>query len=203
VSGGTGGDQFFIIGDFSGTNLRLNTVTVVSGGGNDTVNTTGLTSDHSVTFISSGGKDKFVGEIRPQDDIQANLTVTGTGAANVLNGAGGNDTINGNGGNDTISGGAGNDVMNGGAGNDIFVFGADFGADTIRGFDANPSGGQDLLDLSGLGVTADNFDDLVSITAQGLGGTLVTVQGGGTILLEAVTGVAANTITQQDFMLAA
>ena len=43
--------------------------------------------------------------------------------------------------------------MNGGAGNDTFVFGPGFGADTINGFDANPTGGQDLLDISDLGVT--------------------------------------------------
>ncbi|MCK7481286.1 MAG: hypothetical protein M0C28_31950 [Candidatus Moduliflexus flocculans] len=45
--------------------------------------------------------------------------------------------------------------MNGGAGNDIFVFAAGFGNDQIAGFDANlAGGGQDLLDISALGLTS-------------------------------------------------
>ena len=53
--------------------------------------------------------------------------------------------------------------MDGGTGNDIFVFGPDFGNDTIRGFDAKAKGGQDRLDISQLGITAADFASKVTI----------------------------------------
>jgi hypothetical protein len=79
------------------------------------------------------------------------LTLTGNGFGN---------TIVGGAGDDTIIGGAGDDVMLGGRGNDVFAFFAGFGHDTINDFDANPLGGQDLLDISGLGITAATFAGL-------------------------------------------
>ena len=58
-------------------------------------------------------------------------------------------------------------AMNGGAGNDIFVFAPGFGNDTIAGFDANAAGGgQDLLDISALGITAATFAAEVTITVD-------------------------------------
>ncbi|MCO6055364.1 calcium-binding protein, partial [Pseudomonas sp. MOB-449] len=85
-----------------------------------------------------------------------------------------------------------------GAGADTFVFGAGFGQDRVLGFDANPAGGQDLLNIAALGVTAANFAANVAITDVGAD-TLVSV-GGGSIRL---VGIAdATTITQTDFTLA-
>ncbi|GAB6140152.1 hypothetical protein JCM14076_08810 [Methylosoma difficile] len=140
-----------------------------------------------------------------------NLTFTGTGdfigtgndRANAINGGAGNDTINANGGNDMINGGAGNDVMDGGLGSDTFLFYpsvAGFGNDIINGFDAKAIGGQDMLDISGLGISADTFASAVVITNDGFD-TLVTI-GTDTIQLIGVNGVGANAITQQDFLLA-
>jgi len=75
---------------------------------------------------------------------------------------------------------------------------AGFGNDTIRpGFDANPSGGQDLLDISGLGINAGNFAASVQITAVGAD-TSVDI-GADHVLLQ---GVAAAAITSTDFLLA-
>ncbi len=60
--------------------------------------------------------------------------------------------IVGSAGNDVLIGGAGNDTLTGGAGKDIFVFStAGFGNDRGLDFDADAVGGQDLLDISGLG----------------------------------------------------
>ena len=137
-----------------------------------------------------------------------NLTFNGTGdfagngngLANIITGGSGNDTINAGGGNDTINAGAGNDILNGGAGNDIFVFNPGFGHDTINGFDANPANGQDLLDISGLGITAATFASEMAITDLG-SDTLVQI-GDDSILLIGVTGTGANTIGYQDFILA-
>ena len=119
----------------------------------------------------------------PAGSGSTGLTLTGNEFANTLIGGAGNDTLNGGGGNDTLTGGAGddvmaggagNDVMIGGAGNDIFRFLAGFGHDTILDFNPNPAGGQDLLDISGLGITAATFTNSVRIASSGAG-TLVTI----------------------------
>jgi Ca2+-binding RTX toxin-like protein len=73
--------------------------------------------------------------------------------------------MNGGAGNDIMNGGAGNDIMNGDTGNDTFVFAPSFGNDRINGFDANPGGGQDLLDIGAFGITAANFATRVDIDA--------------------------------------
>ena len=135
-----------------------------------------------------------------------NLGFAGTGnyegTGNALD-----NTIAGNVGDDTLEGGAGNDFLYGGAGNDIFVFGAGFGNDAIaEGFDANAAGGQDLLDISALGITAATFAASASISVSQIDGvgaldTLVTI-GADSITLLGVDGVGANTITQADFLLA-
>lgn len=118
--------------------------------------------------------------------------------ANVLNGALGNDTLIGGAGNDTLIGGTGNDSLTGGLGNDVFVFSAAFGLDSIQDFDANPVGGQDRINLVGLGITAGTFGASVTIADVGAD-TLVTI-GADSITL---VGVAdATTVTQADFILA-
>ncbi|MDB5638306.1 MAG: hypothetical protein JWP51_3214 [Bradyrhizobium sp.] len=158
-----------------------------------------------------------------------NNVITGNGGANQLFGGGGNDAIDGGDGadlvdggtgddtlsggtgndTDTIIGGGGNDTIDVGSGNDYFRYTANgFGADIINNFDA--TGGsinsQDLIDLSALGVTADNFAARVVLSAvSGPTGTLVTVDGGtagtgGTIL---INGVTAANISVADFQLAA
>ena len=64
---------------------------------------------------------------------------------NIINAGGGddyiegynkNDTLNGEGGNDTIRGYSGNDILNGGKGNDTYIFGKDWGVDTISNYDS-------------------------------------------------------------------
>ncbi|MCY1311894.1 hypothetical protein D9M70_622590 [compost metagenome] len=89
-------------------------------------------------------------------------------------------------------------MLVGGAGNNIFVFGAGFGQDRILDFDANSAGGQDLMNVVALGITAANFAANVSISDIGAD-TQVTI-GANSITL---VGVAdATTMTQADFSLA-
>jgi Ca2+-binding RTX toxin-like protein len=116
-------------------------------------------------------------------------TLTGDGLANVLNGGAGNDRI---------TGGAGNDTMDGGPGNDTFFFGPGFGHDIIAGFDANATGGQDLLNVAGLGIDQANFNSRVVITDLGKD-TRVTIDGTETILFTGVNGTSPNQITIDDF----
>jgi Ca2+-binding RTX toxin-like protein len=117
-------------------------------------------------------------------------TLIGNAVANILNGGAGNDRI---------TGGAGNDTMDGGLGNDTFFFGAGFGVDRITGFDANATGGQDLLNVQAMGITAAEFASRVSIAVVGAD-TQLTIDGN-IITVAGVNGVGANAITQADFIL--
>src|SRR5690606_18705517 len=113
----------------------------------------------------------------------------------------GDDTLNGGAGNDAIHGGAGNDTINVGGGFNTIVYNeANFGTDTVASFDTNPNGGQDKIDLSGLGITDTNFGTEVTITTVG-SDTHVSVAGG-TIVLTGVNGTGSNVIDRNDFILA-
>lgn len=98
-----------------------------------------------------------------------------------------------------IEGGSGDDTLTGAGGNDTFVFAPGFGNDKITDFDADPSGGQDLIDLSALGIDADQFDATVSIVDLG-NHTEITI-GSHTIALMGVNGTGNNIVTQADFIL--
>jgi len=206
VGGTAAGDTFNMVGNFSGTSLRLNTITVSGSGASDTLNISGLASDHRVVFQTNGGADQVLGTPRSQDVIDgsytvgdAPMTLTGTSAGETLTGGSSADSLQGMAGDDTLKGGGGNDVMDGGAGNDTFVFAPGFGADRIVGFDADARNGQDRLDISGLGITAETFAANVIIEDLGRD-TLVTI-GNSSVLLEGVKGAGANVITQDYFLL--
>jgi Ca2+-binding RTX toxin-like protein len=70
--GGTGtiaGDSIAVVGNFTNTSLHYSTITVNGGDGSDTVDISGLTSDHRVVFHGGGGDDQVVGTLRPQDVV--------------------------------------------------------------------------------------------------------------------------------------
>ena len=164
-------------------------VMIAGDGGNNTLNFNAVTMTDIDRIEGGGGAD----------------IITGTGLADAILGGLGADTLNSGAGDDTITGGADNDTMNGGGGLDTFKFAAGFGADTIAGFDANSTGGQDLLDISALGITAVTFGANVTLAAGPVAGsTLVTVVGVGTIQVNGVAfpGTVANQITSADFILA-
>ena len=72
-TGPVSGDNIHVVGDFTGTGLAYNTITVDGGSGNDSVDISGLTSAHRVVFNTNGGQDNVVGELRPQDIINGVL----------------------------------------------------------------------------------------------------------------------------------
>jgi hypothetical protein len=72
-----------------------------------------------------------------------------------------------------------------------------FGNDRINAFDADPAGGQDLIDISGLGITAASFAASVHLTGSAAGTTIAI--GADTLLLTAI-GVAS--VDTSDFLLA-
>ncbi|MFS2197867.1 beta strand repeat-containing protein, partial [Pseudomonas sp. Pseusp3] len=110
-----------------------------------------------------------------------------------------NDILVGGAGDDLFIGGLGDDTLNGGLGNDTFAFAAaGFGNDSIQGFDVDPAGGQDLLNIAGLGISSETFAANVSITADGAD-TLIGI-GMDSIRL---VGVNSAGIDQADFILSA
>ena len=162
-----------------------------------------MPTNEADTINGNTGNDNISG-------LAGNDTISGNSGNDTLNGGDGDDTLFGNSGSDTLNGGDGNDTLtgggqnnslNGGLGDDIFAVGTfTFGADTITGFDADPMGGQDLIDIAARGITAGTFAANVTIAVQGAN-TVVGIAGS-TITLLTVNGVGANVIDQSDFILA-
>ncbi|HWV22207.1 MAG TPA: peroxidase family protein [Devosia sp.] len=176
------------VGFTLGTNVENLTLTGASG-----INGTGNALDNVIN--GNAGQNQLFGG-------GGNDILDGGGDNDLLDGGSGNDTLNGGFGNDTVIGGEGDDTITVSDGNDTLRYSANgFGADTVTGFDADAAGGQDLIDLSGMGITAANFAARVTIAdVTGPNAALITVDGGtgGTIRLN---GVAAASLSQADFVL--
>jgi Ca2+-binding RTX toxin-like protein len=175
-------------------------------GGTDTLNFAGSLAGVAVN-LATGTASGFtsIAGVENVNGTDFNDTLTGDALANLLDGGAGNDilvggagadTLNGSAGDDRLTGGAGNDALNGGAGNDILIFAAGFGNDTVTGFDSNPVGGQDLIDITAYHFTAANFAANVLIAGVGTE-TLITIGADQIHLLNVTT----NTVNQTDFIL--
>jgi len=70
IDGKGGGDSFTTSGDFSGTALSYNTITLQGSEQGDMIDITGLSSAHRIYFRSGGGNDTIIGTLRPQDVIE-------------------------------------------------------------------------------------------------------------------------------------
>ena len=92
-----------------------------------------------------------------------------------IKGEGGNDTINGGNGDDTLDGGTGNDWLYGGNGNDTYIFGKDYGNDTIEDW-----GGSSLVKFTDINIDEVSIsklnDSTLVLTIDSTGDTL-TVNG--------------------------
>ncbi|MCA0922766.1 M10 family metallopeptidase C-terminal domain-containing protein, partial [Pseudooceanicola nanhaiensis] len=181
------------------TLLGSTAVTIVDGGGNDTLDLSGYANNTKISLEVTYGSDiapafsnvaGLIGNlaIAPGTVIENAIggdgdeEIIGNSSANILEGGGGNDTIDGQSGNDTIDGGDGDDSLIGGYGVDSVSGGA--GNDTIYpgngGFNAgevfNGGGGTDTLEMSSynndydIDLAAGEIDTI-------LGGYLSTVSG--------------------------
>lgn len=208
LTGGAGNDTYRI-------DVATDRVIELAGGGTDTVIYSGSTN---YTLAANAENLVYTGTapVVLTGNVLANEITGGTGDDDILggggndtlNGGGGSDELNGGAGNDRLVGGAGNDVLTGGAGNDIFAFGSGFGNDFIQDFDANPVGGQDLIDLSAFGIAAGQFANRVTIQGFGTTITQVTVAdgvdaGGNAVVGGQITlvGIRSTTVTAEDFLL--
>jgi Ca2+-binding RTX toxin-like protein len=216
LNGSAGNDRFV-------ATVSAGNDSYIGGAGSDTYDLSGTTAGATVTATVATSAQTGTDTLATIENLtgsQGNDLITFDGVANVLDGQGGNDTINagggadtllgglgtdtlnGEGGNDSLNGGAGNDTLTGGVGTDVFVVDAPLalGDDTITDFDANPAGGQDLLDITARGITAATFGAQVLITAEGTG-TRVDFLGDALTHLH-LSGVSAATVTAADFRLA-
>lgn len=75
-SGTVAGDSFNLVGDFTNTSLRLNTITIDGTSASDKVDISGLSSSHRLVYNTNGGNDTLVGSARPQDVITGELSKT-------------------------------------------------------------------------------------------------------------------------------
>ena len=144
-----------------------------------------LVADAGDDRLSGGSNDDYLYGMAGDDFL------SGGSGNDGLDGGEGDDTLSGGSGNDYLDGGAGDDELTGGTGNDTFAFG---NGDTVTDFAA----GQDMIDLSAMGVTEANFAEMVSISAV-RGGARITI--GSESMLIANTNPAALTAAQ--FTLAA
>jgi len=161
------------------------------GSGNDTVDFSGSTGGVNVDLRTALKPIPGLGGYAQGDLISGVENVVGSDFADILIGDEGDNRL---------EGGAGDDLLDGSGGADTFVFAPEFGNDRVENFDADPAGGQDFLDISAFGITADDFCRHVTVTGIGAD-ALVTINSdpNQTILLAGVGNVA--TITQQDFVL--
>jgi Ca2+-binding RTX toxin-like protein len=190
TSGGSGDDWIM-----PGAGLNI----VDGGTGNDTVSYSDAAVSVEVDLSFRG--DRVEGTGGYQGDLTSGVeNVVGSNFADKLTGDNEANRIRGGNGSDVIDGGGGPDTLIGGLGSDAFVFEPGFGNDTIRHFDLDPIGGQDLLNISAFGISADEFMDRVMITDIGAH-TLVMIDGdpAQTILLARVG--SAGTVTKDDFVL--
>ena len=144
--------------------LDTNTVTIVDGGGIDTLDLSGFSNNTKIDVSEVLGTDTRP-SISNVGGLNGNLMIGvgtiienviggagseliyGNNAANTINGNGGNDSIYGYGGNDTLLGGSGNDYLSGSSGNDSIL--GESGNDSLYGSTGNDTllggGGNDYL----------------------------------------------------------
>ncbi|MGL3820418.1 peroxidase family protein [Sphingopyxis sp. R3-92] len=123
--------------------------------------------------IHGRGGDDVIGGGSGDDRLEGEAgddSLSGGSGDDVLLGGGGDDMLAGGSGDDRLDGGSGDDVMTGGSGDDIFVFGE--GDDRVTDFRM----GEDSIDLSGLGITAQSFASRVVISQSGAD-TIVRIDG--------------------------
>ena len=166
INGGAGSDLITFSGNDEGFDAvnggaNFDTVTALT---NDTV--IGMRTMSNVEEVNSGGNLNVTISGGPTADALHFGAVALIGI-DMIDGGAGNDNISGSALNDIIRGGAGNDTLAGGNGDDVFAYIPGSGSDAINNFDAVATGGQDQIDLTGLGVTAASFASQVKISRAG------------------------------------
>jgi len=197
-----GGSESFVLSDAGAGSLQVafggesqtisytpgDTIVVEAGAGDDTlIINAGV--DLNVEFNGGTGNDRIemygngtlVANGGPGNDI-----IIGGGLNDVLEGGDGNDTLQGGNGDDSIEGGIGDDILQGGAGNDTYIFGDNFGDDTLT----DSGGAADMVDFSS-GTSPVTLNTQTK-QANSAAGDSVTMN----VILETVKGSSASDTVQ-------
>ena len=198
--------------DIDGGALRVTDAAIVSGFGKVTIG-----KDGSLRYDPTKGPNQDIaeGESRTvtvsyavsdsqggKSAAEIDITVEGispdifrgTPKPDKLTGTSGADRLYGLADNDRLDGRGGDDFMKGGKAADIFVFGRDYGRDTIVDF--KPAKG-DRIDLSDAeGITG--FGDLMNHHAEEVGKKLIITADDGSVLV--LKGVGLEDIDQSSFL---
>ena len=100
--------------------------------------------------------------------------------------------LKGQGKNDRLDGGQDDDKLIGGGGKDVYVFGPNFGHDTITKFQTN----KDVMDLTATGVSFGDLD--IEYKKKG---ALITIDDDNSIKINKIQG-HDKTLDSDDFLLA-
>ncbi|WP_371920813.1 VCBS domain-containing protein [Pseudomonas sp. GV085] len=193
VSGFAAGDTL----DFGDVAFGANTQITYAANDTGTGGMLTVSDGTHVSQVALNGQYAAAGLQANAEGSGSELAYDAAAANHTMLGGQANDILLGGAGDDLFFGGLGNDTLNGGLGNDTFAFAAaGFGNDSIQGFDVNPTGGQDLLNIAGLGISSETFATSVSIAADGAD----TVIGIGLDSIRLV-GVNSAGIDQADFIL--
>jgi Ca2+-binding RTX toxin-like protein len=147
-----------------------------------------LESDLEVVAEVSRGDDVVSAAALPEGVTK--FAVDGGTGNDIITGSAGDDTLNGGNGKDTLAGGDGNDTLTGGNGSDTFVFGPNFGHDTVTDFGNGP----DHIQFDH--TVFANFAAVQAAMTQ-VGPDTVITHGSDTLTLQHVT---AMTLHASDFL---
>ena len=190
VKGTSGEDSAFVTGDASSVTVSglwaevkitsgeaaFDKVTILTGGGNDVVDATGLALG-ALRLVVDGG--------------EGNDTITGGQGNDILIGGDGDDILIGGDGDDILDGGIGYDVLIGGAGNDTYLN----GEVTIENFVAG-AGTDDKIDVSAIsGLT---YDWIIAHATMADGNAVLDLGNGEHMTL---VGVNVTSLSTDDFVL--
>ncbi len=210
-----GGADNITINDLTGSGVKQVGIDLSAPAGSgtgdgaaDTVTVNGTAGNDHIRVASNGASVVVSG-------LAAQVTINGAEHANdtlIINAQQGNDTIdasalqarqinlvlNGGSGNDTLIGSSGNDTLFGGFGADTFVFGGNFGHDTVSDFSVGTgNGANDFVQFDR--SIFSNFTDVLQHAQQIGNDTTITVDPNRSVTLQ---NVALSSLTANDFRFA-
>ncbi|MFK8114092.1 MAG: choice-of-anchor Q domain-containing protein [Rubripirellula sp.] len=192
-----GDDDTINVGDLFQTEVV--NVTIVAGGGAETVNVAGRTTADNLNVTGTVSIEGFAYDVNiTGSDTSDNLVISGNEGDDSIKVEPGVEasitiTLNGNAGDDFLSADA---VLNGGAGNDTLIGGA--GNDTING-----NGGDDIIDARGGTNTVDGGDgeDTFLVSGTAAGETLDVTHTAGVLTLAGGISAGTNNFTTMERVL--
>jgi ELWxxDGT repeat protein len=174
ISGGDGDDTLEggLGSNVLNGNGGLNTVSYEHASAGVTVNLTLAGAQNTI----GAGVDRMAGF----------ANITGSSLADALIGNQLANVLIGNGGDDTLDGGSGNDTLEGDGGSNTFVFGPNFGNDTISDFKL----GQDTVRLQHNAIISSSAQLAAAISSDGQNNAVIFENAGNSITFQGITAAS-------------